>query len=622
MAIGDRIRGAGAILAGVAGDALSGLADRLTKATPPPRDEEEEEEEAPEIVVPGRQQGGNTDDLSEHAPGGTSEDTALGEPVPTDKATKEPKTLFWDPFAIIEQLGYRDRPSPITYGTLKAIFFRTPVVAALIQLRINQIASFSSVSHDRYSLGFRIKARDTEKESTPAERKWAQQCETLLMRTGVTDNPRGRDNMEEFLRKLAWDTLIYDQMCFEIVPNKKGIPAEWYAIDASTIRIADTASLQMNEDLDKTVRYVQIYDQMIIAEYTQEELCFGIRNPRSDLRAYNYGVSELEIMMQTVTSMLWAWEYNQRAFSQGSVHKGILNFKGAVPEKQMKAFQRHWYTMLSGVENAWRTPITNAEDLQWISMHQSSRDMEYNAWMDFLIKVVCSIYQTDPVELNFKYGNAGQKSTMNEQSNREKITESRERGLRPLLRFMATQINQHIIWPMNENFEFAFVGLDSKTQDEVADLNQKRVKTFRTVDELRAEDDLPPLPDGEGAVLLDPVWMQARNMKQQQEQQQAFMEQGLGPDGQPVQQPGEPDAEGEDGEKPDFQKLLAGHEAGDEDDDEEDDAGPPKKGPPGKAKAPPFIKKSIEAAYNAATPAGKRKMRKALKKGLVIEVEV
>ncbi len=278
--------------------------------------------------------------------------------------------------------------------------------------------------------------------------------------------------------------------------------------------------MTVNEDDDKQVRYVQIYDGMVIAEYTQEEMCFAVRNPRNDIRLYGYGTSELEMLVPSITSLLWAWDYNSKFFSQGSAAKGIINFKGAVPENQLKNFRRHWYQMLSGVENAFRTPITNAEELQFINMQTSNRDMEFSAFMDFLIKTVCSMYQMDPIEVNFKYGNTGQKGGMGEANNKEKILESRERGLRPLLRFMAANINRHIVWPMNENFEFEFVGLDAKTKGEIADDNTKRVKTIMMVDELRAEEDLPPLPDGSGQVVLDPVWMQAMTMKQQAAQQQ------------------------------------------------------------------------------------------------------
>jgi hypothetical protein len=243
----------------------------------------------------------------------------------------------------------------------------------------------------------------------------------------------------------------------------------------------------------------------------------------------------------------------------------LLNFKGPISEKSLKAFRRFFYSQLSGVENAWRTPITNADEVQWLSMHQGNRDMEYNAWIDFNIKVCCGIFSMDPGEINFRYGNTGQKSTLAEANNKEKIVESKERGLRPMLRFLASMINRSIIWPMNEAFEFEFVGLDARTPEQISDMNQKRVKTIMTVDELRAEDDLEPLPDGKGEVILDPTWVQWAQSKEMAEQG----EEGGFPGGVPGGEGKE--GEGEEGEE-DINRLLGeGEDEEDEDEDEEDE---------------------------------------------------
>jgi hypothetical protein len=286
------------------------------------------------------------------------------------------------------------------------------------------------------------------------------------------------------------------------------------------------------------------------------------------------------MLVPAVTCILYAWEYNQRFFSQGSAAKGIINFKGAVPEKQLQSFRRHWYQMISGVENAW-----------YINLQQTSRDMEYNSWMDFLIKVVCAMYAMDPAELNFKYGNVGQKGGLQESSNREKITESKERGLRPLLRFIADAINLHLVWPVNENFEFDFVGLDAQTKDEMAELSAKQVRVYKTVDEIRAQDDLPPLPDGLGEVLLDPTWYQHAQQKQAQAQQ-AENPQGQMGEGEP--EGGAPGGEPEGEEQGmDFKKLLQQYGQGGGEKSEggnKNTAEPAKPAVPAKAAAPQIAK--------------------------------
>lgn len=85
------------------------------------------------------------------------------------------------------------------------------------------------------------------------------------------------------------------------------------------------------------------------------------------------------------------------------------------------------------------------------------------------------------------------------------------------------------------------------TRDEIAELNSKRVKTFLTIDELRAEDDLPPLPDGKGEIILDPTWLQFAQGKDMAEQGE------------------EEGAMGEGEEEMDFESLLAQAGGGEED---------------------------------------------------------
>jgi hypothetical protein len=146
--------------------------------------------------------------------------------------------------------------------------------------------------------------------------------------------------------------------------------------------------------------------------------------------------------------------------------------------------------------------------------------MEFSAWMDFLIKEASAVYATDPAEINFNYGNTGQSRALVESSSAEKIIESKERGLRPLLNDIGELIAIHLVEPINSDFTFEFMGLDAETKDAVATRNQKRVQTYITVNELRAEEDRPPLPDGQGDIILNQVYIQNKQQAQAMQQQE------------------------------------------------------------------------------------------------------
>lgn len=542
------------------------------------------------------------------APGGLTDGQNVQNPpkkVPTtpaevEEAQRDPKSLFWDPFAVIDALGYKDKPSSITYQTLKMMVWRMPILQTIIQTRLKQVSNFSLPQVDRFSTGFRVSLRDRKAKPTPASEARSQQLERWLLSTGVTTNPTGRDTFDTFLQKYVRDSLIYDQATFEIVPSRSGKPAAFHTVDAATIRIADTTKLYVDGEDRKVSRYVQIYDGLVINEYNSSELSFGIRNPTADIRNQQYGQSELEMLVSTVTSLLWAWDYNQKFFSQGSNVKGIINFKGPIPNKQLNAFRQHWYGMTVGVENAFKTPIVNADDMQWVSMQQSNRDMEFNAWMDFLIKIASAMYAIDSMEIGFKYGDSGGGKSMFESANASKLTASKDKGLKPLLRFVQHQINQALIQPLDEDFQFEFVGLEVQSPSEQADLTTKLIKSVKTVDEARAEEDMPPLPNGLGAIILDPVYMQHLQMVQQ-----AANPQPQGPPGEG----GPPGDGGEDGGDQGEDQPPWGQDEGDQDED---------------GGWPPEAEKSLTAEQANLLKAVRSPSvpPRRLRKGIIVDVEV
>ena len=243
--------------------------------------------------------------------------------------------------------------------------------------------------------------------------------------------------------------------------------------------------------------------------------------------------------------------------SQGTSAKGILNFKGSVPDSKIDAFRRQWQMTLSGVANSWRTPMTNCDDLQWVNLSQTNRDMEFSSWMDWLIKVTCAVCQFDPAEINFTYGNSGQTGQMFATPVDQKLKQSKDRGLRPLLDDISQWLNVNLIWRLDPRYKLVFIGLDARSADQAVALGKQKVTFLMTVDELRAEDDLPPLPDGKGECVLDPTWLQFAQAKDQANNPQP------GPMGEPPPQPGqEPMPQPDAGEVPGAAQEAGGGEEG------------------------------------------------------------
>lgn len=482
-----------------------------------------------------------------------------------------PKTWFNDPFSMLDGIGvgYKNSPSSIGYPTLASMAEKAVVPAAIIQTRVNQVASFSQQQRNKYSIGWLIRHRNPKHKLTDGNRERIRELEFFIEHMGIDEDPE-RDNFDTFLRKVVRDRLTYDQLCAEKVPRRNGKPHSVHAVDASTIRIAappkKTGHPLTRYEQMTVPKYLQIINGEVVNDYLRSEMIFRIANPRSDIRSNGYGMAELELLITTVTAHLWAEEWNRRVFSQGATVKGILNLSGNIKPQVLEAFRRQWITQVSGVTNAWRSPVMNAENLQWIPLQPSNSEMGYQQWMEYLIKIASAVFLIDPAEINFdiRGGVGNQPMFMSTNEAQQKV--SKDRGLQPLLRFVQTMMNEEIIYKIDPDFEFAFVGLDSKTEEQAIELRMKEVSSYKTLNEIRREaDDLPPLEEGD--VPMNPVYFTAKQIKmtaeQQQQQQMAQMQQA--PGGQPGQPQGQqaPPQKGGGKEAPDedtqaaFEKMFA-----------------------------------------------------------------
>lgn len=443
------------------------------------------------------------------------------------------KSILVDPMDITSSFGYKDKPFQLSYEVLRAMA-RTHIIKSIIETRKDQILSFCEPQTNRFGTGFVIERKkkygdvgNQPQKVTKADQKKIEWLTEFILNCGTTTNFWHSDTFDVFMGKMVQDALTLDQGTFEIVRNRRGEPIEYFATDAATYRVADTYNDDENNTRfpEKIVNgyapaYVQVYQGKVMNEFYPWELCFGVRNPQTDIRFNGYGKAELEDMIQTVTAILNADLYNANFFKVGSSPKGILKYSGNINQNTLEDFRRQWQAQVAGAMNAHKIPIINTDKLDFINTQVANKDMEFSAFQEFLIKVACAIYKIDSSEVGFPMsGNSGGESGLGGNNQEEKVKFSRDKGLKPLAKKIQYWINKFLIWQLDPEFQFRFVGLDLQTDEETElDRDIKSVTNFITLNELRAMRQLPPLPGGD--IPLNPVYLQAMNMQQQQEQQQ------------------------------------------------------------------------------------------------------
>lgn len=456
----------------------------------------------------------------------------LGEITPNSGRIQ---SVFFDPNDLSGNgKGFKDSKGILSFEILRRMG-NIHIIRSIVNTRIEQIQNFLHFSEDDQKEGFTIRKKtslfkESKKEISSVEKKKIEEIVEFLMNSGFNEKWDNIDDFQTFVRKIAFDSLTLDQLAFEVVRDKGWNIKKYRAVDASLIRFLDSVDPKQRERLEDyrfkgyLPRFCMTWDDQILINPTTKEpilyypweLGFGIRNKSSDIRKNGYGTSELEILVELITGILWSIQYNMNNFSIGSTPKGFINVKNAnISDSNMNEFRQAWSQMMTGVRNAKRTPVINGIDLEWIDLDKSNREMEYQEWAQFLVIMVCSVYRIDPSELGFSFKNQAQ--IFGQDGQKARLQHSREKGLKPILIFLENIITKYIVSEIDEDYEFVFTGIE--VEDEETQVNLDKIKLESGM--VSMQDIFKKYSgrefDSENDIILNQVYQQAQASKQQQE---------------------------------------------------------------------------------------------------------
>lgn len=407
------------------------------------------------------------------------------------KAFNNKELAYSEPIlgAISGNPEFKDKPSTNganLHQVLKS-YSNNIILNSIINTRANQASTFCQPS--RYSdkgVGFQVRLKEVGEEPNKNQKAQIKRIEKFILNTGEGKD-LDRDSLTTFVKKVIRDTYRYDQVNFEKVFDKNGKFIRFVIKDPSTIFFATDAEGKI---IKNGTRYVQVIDQKVVAKFTSREMAFAVRNPRSDIHVAGYGYSELEIALKHFIAHENTETFNDRFFSHGGTTRGILHIKHDDTQSQhaLDMFKREWKNSLSGINGSWQIPVVNAEDVKFVNMTPSARDMEFEKWLNYLINVISSLYGIDPAEINFPNngGATGSKGgSLNEGNSAEKIQASQNKGLLPLLNFISDVINKHIVDEFGDDYMFQFVGGDIGTELEKIKVLAEKAKIGMTTNEVR-----------------------------------------------------------------------------------------------------------------------------------------
>nr|DAR94161.1 MAG TPA: Portal protein [Caudoviricetes sp.] len=461
------------------------------------------------------------------------------------------QSVFFDPNDISGNgRGFKDSKGVLSFSVLRRMG-DIHIVKSIVSTRVEQIMNFMDFSEDEQKEGYTIRKKKSlfstgDEKLTNEDKKKIAKIVEFLEKGGWTDKWDNVDSLQEFVSKIMSDSLTLDQLAFEMVRNRMWELQKFRAVDASLIRFLDSVDPRQREGFEQyrfkghLPRYCMVWDEMILHNpitkepilYYPWELGFGIRNKTSDVRRNGYGVSELETLVNIITWILWGFSYNANFFSQGSQPKGFINIKNPnISNSTLQEFRQAWTQTMAGYQNSHRTPVINGIDLEWVDLQKlSNRDMEFNEWIKFLIIMTCSVYRIDPSELGFNFKESQQ--IFGQDGQRERLKHSREKGLKPLLIFLQGIITKYIVSELDENYEFAFTGIEVEDEEAQVKLDSEKLSSgmvsMQDIFKKYNGRDFDPEKD----IILNQVY---QGMKQAEEQNKMFgaSQPGQQPEGVP-----------------------------------------------------------------------------------------
>lgn len=412
---------------------------------------------------------------------------------------------------------WRDRWSTMSFDMLRAMVDQTPILSAVVFTRIRQIKRFCRVPDEGKGPGFQIRLKDPNAKLGTDEQQSVALLQDFFTNCGWESNPRQRarlkrDNFSGFMAKMVRDSLTLDSSPIETEFKRNrslGLDG-FYAVDGATIRLANEIGYRDEDEIFA----MQVVQGNIRSVYTHDDLIYVPRNPRTDVLVGGYGLSEVELLVRVVTGFLNAFTYNTSFFDKNSIPRGLLHLTGEYSNEDMAAFRRYWNAMVKGINNAWTLPVMVSKNQESKASFENFgvevNEIMFAKWMTFLTSIVCAVYGIAPDEINFESFTAGT-SSLSGSDTEEKLINSKDKGLRPLLTHFEDVFSDYIVSEFGEKYVFRWTGLDEEDPQTVWD----KQKTLMTWNEARKAMNLEALEGSVGDAPLNPALMGAWQQEQQ-----------------------------------------------------------------------------------------------------------
>lgn len=448
-----------------------------------------------------------------------------------EQSIEPTKSVLLNPFNRLMYKGSRNIVEPnrkLDYRVLRVVAERAWIINAIIGHQINQARPFMKPSTDNNIRGFQLRLKDKDRSPSAREKELAKVYTDFFLHTGFGRDLDREDDMTAFSAKVIRDLLTLDQVTTELQRTKARQLYAYWAVDPATI-------FKCSEDGyngDDSIRFVQEVNLQPVAYFSRDDLIFDYQNPRTDIDHSGYGYSVVEQAIDLITGMINSFMYNMGFFTEDRLPRGMLLLQGDADMEEVEMIEDYLVNIMSGGPmSKWRVPIIPAGNggtggegrkFEWVSLQGSNKDMEFSQWTEFLWSSVAALFGIDLEELGIK---TSKSASVIAENPAPRLEASKSRGLGAVLSFLEAHY-QKILDRLDPRFDFEFLGYEKDDPSLKNATREAELRTFKTIDELRAEADLKPFGEDWSKVPLNPYVVQLMQSAQGQAGGEADMPPG------------------------------------------------------------------------------------------------
>lgn len=537
--------------------------------------------------------------------------------------------------------GWRKPTDTVPFAFLRDVARKSVIDRLILDTRIAQVKHFARpVVVPNIQVGFRVvheRYKDpTFQEDDDVKRRCAE-----VQRRLCNVTPEVHNTIRDFFTMMVEEELTLDRKCIVIYRDREGRPEHFHAVDGATVRprlqvllpwmfenkvynegvAAEILSYKHKVDITNA-SYVQEVDGQFVASWTAEQMSVDITNPQASVNHYGYGLSLLEKSLEATKAFVFAWNFNTELFKT-NYPEAILAVLGDYDPVGLETFKRQVLGEVGPGSN-WRLPVIpggpgDQFKVEVQKLRDTPQEMLFGEMMRMLVAIKCGAYRMHPSEVNFSSDMGSQSTIFGRQDTESEVANAVEEGLHTLLDSMADWLTRAIVKQNYDDLQFIWDGLNRPDENTLIANLSAETAAYKTVNEARAEKNLPPLEDEMGDYINNPLFFQMAQMKQMEEQQQQQQEQyEQGDFGQPpAEREGEeePQESGENGMPQEWMNTATPTKAprGKTADKDEMDYEPGQLAPEGNPKDAPF--------QNEAARGKPRKVRKSLDMSAIADYE-